>query len=176
MSYRLITVFAATTFAGCIIPAADDVAPCDASGSCLPGYACYVGYCMPVDESSESVGIGPEGGEIVGLDGTRIVFPPGALTERVEFAIAPVAAAVSLDGLEVLSETFIVQPQDVVLQSPVMVMVPVPEMPADKAGHACVMISGADGWIPLMGHGELNWAMGSTTQLGVFTAAMPHHD
>jgi hypothetical protein len=159
---------------GCI-PIDGGTPPCDAKGGCLPSFKCDRGYCVEDDSAPALPGIGPEGGEVHAGDGIALVVPPGAIMEPVTVEIALGSTHAAIEGVELLSDPWVIQPADIELMAPATVMIPIPPLPEEPLENIGIYRAamGSFQWERLEGAGEYRMAVAQTMRLGVFAAARP---
>lgn len=157
------------------LPMEGEVAPCADDGACLPGYHCDIGYCLPVEAVDEVKGIGPEGGEVQGPNGSVLLVPPGALSEYTEITLREVSAGTMIEGAQLLGTSYAIEPADVALATPALLMIPTPALPMTQAMSDVGIWreQAPEGWSRVTSEGDRDAkvARASIQTFGTFAAA-----
>ncbi len=149
----------------------DGTAPCSPIGDCLPDYTCAVGYCVPLERRPDPVGVGPEGGEVAGRQGAKLLVPPRAIRARTQLSIDEGNPISNMPGLFVMGVVHIVEPAGMYLDREATILIPVD---AELDGvHVWRWDVDNRSWRRLDGVSERGLAVGKTDRLGHFIAARP---
>ena len=119
---------------------------------------------------SPGEGIGPEGGEVSGPDGVRVIIPEGALSETVPFNIVEAESAPSLPSdVEAVGTPYDISvPEGTEFLAPVQVELPVEQL--DNVGEEPLLVYAWDGveWQDMGGIVEDNIVRFETSHFSIF--------
>lgn len=141
--------------------------PCDMSGQCLPSFICRAGRCVSANDTTMMTNCDSQGCELLLSDEATLSVPPLALTSPEFINITNLGKGAVQDDWTPLSNVFLIEPTDLLFQSPATIEFRV-ATDWGLGGEDLVVYSSSelDNWKPLTGSFDDNSVRGELGNAG----------